>query len=165
MTARVGHHFSVTSHMMTGAQIRAARGFLDWSVRDLGKKAKVHFNTVHAIERGKSVAKLETLAIIQKVLEKTGIEFTNGKEPGANESSRQGFAQLSMGGGNRQSRGIRTDDDRAQLLRRSAIVGKLRQANGAASHLTTSSRCELSKNRIVTRVANTGGDTHGHEAA
>jgi hypothetical protein len=26
---------------MTGAQIRAARGFLHWSVRDLGKKAKV----------------------------------------------------------------------------------------------------------------------------
>jgi hypothetical protein len=44
---------------MTGAQIRAARGFLHWSVRDLGKKAKVHFNTVHAIERGKSSGKPE----------------------------------------------------------------------------------------------------------
>jgi transcriptional regulator with XRE-family HTH domain len=64
---------------MTGAQIRAARGFLDWSVRDLGKKAKVHFNTVHAIERGKSVAKPETLAAIRKALEKTGVEFTNGR--------------------------------------------------------------------------------------
>jgi len=53
--------------MMTGPQIRAARGFLDWTVRDLGKKAKVHFNTVHAIERGKSVAKPETLAAIRKV--------------------------------------------------------------------------------------------------
>jgi transcriptional regulator with XRE-family HTH domain len=82
MTARVGHHFSVTSHMMTGAQIRAARGFLDWSVRDLGKKAKVHFNTVHAIERGKSVAKPETLAAIREALEKAGVEFTNGKRPG-----------------------------------------------------------------------------------
>ena len=67
---------------MTGAQIRAARGFLNWSVRDLGKKAKVHFNTVHAIERGKSVAKPETLAAIRKVLEKAGIEFTNGSRPG-----------------------------------------------------------------------------------
>jgi transcriptional regulator with XRE-family HTH domain len=68
--------------MMTGAQIRAARGFLDWSVRDLGKKAKVHFNTVHAIERGKSVAKPETLAAIRKALEKAGVEFTNGRRPG-----------------------------------------------------------------------------------
>jgi len=67
--------------MMTGPQIRAARGFLDWTVRDLGKKAKVHFNTVHAIERGKSVAKPETLAAIRKVLEKAGVEFT-GKHPG-----------------------------------------------------------------------------------
>jgi transcriptional regulator with XRE-family HTH domain len=67
---------------MTGAQIRAARGFLDWSVRDLGKKAKVHFNTVHAIERGKSVAKPETLAAIRKALEKGGVEFTNGRRPG-----------------------------------------------------------------------------------
>jgi len=36
---------------MMRAQIRAARGFLDWTVRDLGKKAKVYFNTVHAIEK------------------------------------------------------------------------------------------------------------------
>jgi len=67
---------------MTGAQIRAARGFLDWSVRELGKKAKVHFNTVHAIERGKSEGKPETLAAIRKALEKAGVEFTNGKRPG-----------------------------------------------------------------------------------
>ena len=69
-------------NMMTGAQIRAARGFLDWTVRDLGKKAKVHFNTVHAIERGKSVAKPETLAAIRKTLEKAGVQFTSGKHPG-----------------------------------------------------------------------------------
>ncbi len=67
---------------MTGAQIRAARGFLNWSVRDLGKKAKVHFNTVHAIEHGKSHGKPETLAAIRKRLEKVGVQFTNGKRPG-----------------------------------------------------------------------------------
>jgi transcriptional regulator with XRE-family HTH domain len=67
---------------MTGAQIRAARGFVHWSVRDLGKKAKVHFNTVHAIERGKSSGKPETLAAIRKALEKAGVQFINGKRPG-----------------------------------------------------------------------------------
>jgi transcriptional regulator with XRE-family HTH domain len=67
---------------MTGSQIRAARGFLDRSVRNLGKKAKVHFNTISAIERAKSAGKPETLAPIRKVLEKAGVEFTNGKRPG-----------------------------------------------------------------------------------
>jgi transcriptional regulator with XRE-family HTH domain len=67
---------------MTGAQIRAARGFLDWSVRDLSKKAKVHFNTIHAIERGKSIGKPDTMAAIRKALEKAGVEFTNGKRSG-----------------------------------------------------------------------------------
>jgi transcriptional regulator with XRE-family HTH domain len=74
---------------MIGAQIRAARAFLDWSVRDLGKKAKVHFNTVHAIERGKSIGKPDTMAAIRKALEKAGVEFTNGKRPGLR------FAKLS----------------------------------------------------------------------
>ena len=67
---------------MTGAQIRAARGFLDWSFRDLGKKAKVHFNTIHAIERGKSIGKPDTMAAIRRALEKAGVQFTNGKRPG-----------------------------------------------------------------------------------
>jgi len=34
------------------------------------------------IERGKSVAKPETLAAIREALEKDGVEFTNGKRPG-----------------------------------------------------------------------------------
>jgi transcriptional regulator with XRE-family HTH domain len=67
---------------MTGAQIRAARGFLNWSVRDLGKKARVHFNTVHAIERGKSNGRPETLAAIRKTLEKAGVRFTGAKRLG-----------------------------------------------------------------------------------
>ena len=46
------------------------------------EKAKVHFNTVHAIERGKSAGKPETLKAIRKVLEKAGIQFTNGSRPG-----------------------------------------------------------------------------------
>ena len=67
---------------MTGAQIRAARGFLDWTVRDLGKKAKLHWNTIHSIEHGKSNGTPATLAAIRKALEKAGVQFTNGKRPG-----------------------------------------------------------------------------------
>jgi hypothetical protein len=51
-------------------------------VRDLGKKAKLHFNTVHAIERGKSSGSPETLAAIRKALEKAGVQFTGGKRLG-----------------------------------------------------------------------------------
>jgi hypothetical protein len=36
-------------------------------------------NTVHAIERGKSSGKPETLAAIRKALEKAGVQFINGK--------------------------------------------------------------------------------------
>ena len=67
---------------MTSAQIRAARGLLNWSVRELGKKAGVHWNTVSAIELGKSGGRPETLAAIKQALEKGGVEFTNGKRPG-----------------------------------------------------------------------------------
>ena len=67
---------------MTSAQIRAARGLLNWSVRELGKKAGVHWNTVSAIELGKSGGRPETLAAIKKALEKGGVELTNGKRPG-----------------------------------------------------------------------------------
>ena len=67
---------------MTGAQIKAARGLLDWTVRELGKKAGVHWNTVSAIELGKSGGRPETLAAIKKALEKAGVQFTNGKRPG-----------------------------------------------------------------------------------
>ena len=73
---------SVTKTQMTSAQIRAARGLLNWSVRELGKKAGVHWNTVSAIELGKSGGRPETLAAIKKALEKAGVEFTNGKRPG-----------------------------------------------------------------------------------
>ena len=52
------------------------------AVRQLGKKAGVHWNTVSAIELGKSGGRAETLAAIQKALEKAGVEFINGKKPG-----------------------------------------------------------------------------------
>jgi transcriptional regulator with XRE-family HTH domain len=67
---------------MTGAQIKAARGLLNWTVRELGKKAGVHWNTVSAIELGKSGGRPQTLAAIKKALEKGGVGFTNGKQPG-----------------------------------------------------------------------------------
>ncbi len=42
----------------------------------------LHWNTVSAIELGKSGGRPETLAAIKKALEKAGVEFTNGRKPG-----------------------------------------------------------------------------------
>jgi transcriptional regulator with XRE-family HTH domain len=67
---------------MTGAQIKAARGLVGWTVRELGTKAGVHWNTVSAIELGKSGGRPETLKAIQRALERGGVEFINGKRPG-----------------------------------------------------------------------------------
>jgi transcriptional regulator with XRE-family HTH domain len=67
--------------MITSAQLRAARGFLNWTVRDLAEKAGVHRNTVTRAEtdgpeRGHAVAQ------IARTLEAAGIEFTDGGQQG-----------------------------------------------------------------------------------
>jgi hypothetical protein len=75
-------YLSVTSAYHDRRTDTGGRGFLDWTVRDLGKNAKLHWNTIHAIEHGKSNGTPETLAAIRKALEKAGVEFTNGRRPG-----------------------------------------------------------------------------------
>jgi transcriptional regulator with XRE-family HTH domain len=67
---------------VTSAQVRAARGLLNWTVRELADKANVHRNTVTNIETGRYAGDPETLSAIQRALERAGVEFTNGKRPG-----------------------------------------------------------------------------------
>ena len=67
---------------MTSAQVRAARGLLNWTVRDLAEKAGVHRNTITNIETERYAGDPETLRSIQRALEKAGVEFTNGSKPG-----------------------------------------------------------------------------------
>jgi transcriptional regulator with XRE-family HTH domain len=67
---------------VTSAQVRGARGLLNWTVRDLAEKAGVHRNTVTNFETGRYVGDPETLAAIRRALEKAGVEFTNGKRSG-----------------------------------------------------------------------------------
>ena len=66
---------------MTNAQIRAARGLLGWTARELAERIGVHRNTISNVEVGR-YAPPETLAAIRHALEKAGVEFTNGKRPG-----------------------------------------------------------------------------------
>ena len=53
---------------VTGRQIRAARGFLNWSLRDLAEAADVGISTVQALEAREGA--LEAAA--------TGVEMTKG---------------------------------------------------------------------------------------
>ena len=68
--------------MITGRQIRAARGFLAWDRRDLAKKAVVTIYTVERIEMGtemSATAMVKGIAAIKAALEAEGIEFTDDK--------------------------------------------------------------------------------------
>jgi hypothetical protein len=66
--------------VITGRQIRAARGFLAWDRRDLAQKAVV---TIYAIERIETdgeisgAAMRKALSAIRTALEAEGIEFTD----------------------------------------------------------------------------------------
>jgi transcriptional regulator with XRE-family HTH domain len=70
--------------MISGAQVRAARAFLDWTVRDLARLAIVSIAAVNTIEESREpptamTAKLES---IRETLERAGIEFLDGDAPG-----------------------------------------------------------------------------------
>ncbi len=69
--------------MVTSAQIRAARGLLNWTVRDLAERAGVHRNTVTRLE-GEAPATGHAAAAIRAALEAAGVAFIpeNGGGPG-----------------------------------------------------------------------------------
>jgi transcriptional regulator with XRE-family HTH domain len=60
--------------MVTSAQIRAARGLLNWTVRDLAERAGVHRNTVTRVETD-ATAPGHSIAAIRSALEAAGVIF------------------------------------------------------------------------------------------
>ena len=72
---------------ITGAQIRAARGFLNWSVSKLAEQADVGISTIQKIEdvdgdpsiastlQWRSQARDEAIAKVKEALEAAGITF------------------------------------------------------------------------------------------
>jgi transcriptional regulator with XRE-family HTH domain len=69
---------------VTSAQVRMARAALDWTVRDLAEASRLHRNTITNIETGKYAGDAATLAAIELVLKRAGVEFIdeNGGGPG-----------------------------------------------------------------------------------
>jgi transcriptional regulator with XRE-family HTH domain len=64
------------------AQCRAARGLIAMDQADLAEAANVSRNVIIDFEKGRRVPTRNNLAAIQRVLDKAGVEFTNGDAPG-----------------------------------------------------------------------------------
>ncbi|WP_224815659.1 helix-turn-helix transcriptional regulator [Hasllibacter sp. MH4015] len=60
---------------MTSAQVRAARGLLNWTVRDLAERASVHRNTVTNIETGRYSGSADALSAIRSAIESAGVQL------------------------------------------------------------------------------------------
>lgn len=74
---------------ISGPQIRAARGLLDWSVTELGAKVGIAPTTVSAIERGRIAGSKEVLTRILLAFQSGGVECTDdgGVRPRLNKVS------------------------------------------------------------------------------
>jgi ribosome-binding protein aMBF1 (putative translation factor) len=65
---------------MSPEQVRAARGWLGWSQKDLADKAHVGLSTIKDFENEKRTPIANNLGAIQKALEGAGIELLFGSE-------------------------------------------------------------------------------------
>lgn len=65
------------SFVLTGAQLRAARGILNWSVRELSQAASVSSSTIRRLEEmnGAPPGREDALAPLQSALEAGGVQF------------------------------------------------------------------------------------------
>jgi transcriptional regulator with XRE-family HTH domain len=66
--------------MITVPQIKAARGLLDWTQRDLAKISGISPASIAQIERGAGNPRAETMKTLQQAFEKYDVEFSD--DPG-----------------------------------------------------------------------------------
>jgi transcriptional regulator with XRE-family HTH domain len=66
--------------MMTPAQIRAARGLLGWSQRELAERSAVSERTVKSFEMGRSNPVRTTLIAWRKAFADAGVVFTDADD-------------------------------------------------------------------------------------
>ena len=68
--------------MITSAQIRAARGLVDWSRRELAEKSVVSFASMMRLESfdGVPSSNVKTLEAIKTAFENAGVEFIGGPD-------------------------------------------------------------------------------------
>ena len=70
--------------MITSAQIRGARGLLNWSRKDLAKHSGISFASMMRLEsfEGVPASNFKTLEAIKNAFEEAGIEFVGAPEDG-----------------------------------------------------------------------------------
>jgi transcriptional regulator with XRE-family HTH domain len=70
--------------MITSAQIRAARGMLNWSRKDLAQSSGVSFASMMRLESfdGVPASNFKTLEAIKNTFENAGIEFVGTPDDG-----------------------------------------------------------------------------------
>jgi transcriptional regulator with XRE-family HTH domain len=70
--------------ILLGRQLRAARVLLGWSQIELAKRARVAIGTIRRMEsfEGEIVSYTSTLSKVAGAMEKAGIAFLDGGEPG-----------------------------------------------------------------------------------
>ena len=70
--------------MITPAQCRAARGWLDWNQKDLAEKAKVSMSTIRDFESGKRSPIANNLEALRRAIDAAGVQlvFKKGKPVG-----------------------------------------------------------------------------------
>jgi transcriptional regulator with XRE-family HTH domain len=63
--------------MITSAQIRAARGLLNWSRKDLAERSGISFASMMRLESfdGVPSSNIKTLDALKKAFEEAGVEF------------------------------------------------------------------------------------------
>jgi transcriptional regulator with XRE-family HTH domain len=62
--------------MISGAQVRTARGMLGWTRQELARRAVLSDATLYALENTRGTpANVDALAAVQATLEAAGIEF------------------------------------------------------------------------------------------
>ena len=71
--------------MITSSQIRAARGLLNWSRKELAEHSGISFASMMRLESfdGVPASNFKTLEAIKSAFEKAGVEFIGTPEAGA----------------------------------------------------------------------------------
>ena len=68
--------------MISSAQIRAARGLLNWTQAMLAHRAGISVVTLHMIESDHVDPRASTLRAVEAALEKAGVEFIGSEREG-----------------------------------------------------------------------------------
>ena len=71
--------------MITSGQIKAARGLISWTARQLAEKSGIGFSTLIRLESEEGIpsSHVKTLEAIKRAIEDAGIEFIGTPETGA----------------------------------------------------------------------------------